>query len=316
MDFSKSMENLKAFSKSYDDILFEVNKYKTNEAIRNERRLKNRLKTYVHRLKKEGFAKVFENKFESKFANNKHTLVVDKGEKKAKVISPNYFSNDRIAVYSVLFGDYDFLREPVFIPDNCDFYIITDQEVPDKSTWKKVDISEYDSLISDLTNKEKNLYFRSHPHLLFKNYEYSVYMDTNVMPITDLTELVNEIGNCGMGFFRHPERDCIYDECSACIFYGIISRESGDKHIEYLESNKMPRHYGLLETGIIARKHHLDSCKKVMEEWWNEFMHSPRRDQLSLTFVLFNNIISVDEVAFPYNAMKCFYGVKLFRHKN
>ena len=52
MDFSKSMENLKAFSKSYDDILFEVNKYKTNEAIRNERRLKNRLKTYVHRLKK------------------------------------------------------------------------------------------------------------------------------------------------------------------------------------------------------------------------------------------------------------------------
>ena len=77
----------------------------------------------------------------------------------------------------------------------------------------------------------------------------------------------------------------------------------------------MPHNYGLLETCVIARKHNLDICKKVMNDWWNEFMHTPRRDQLSLTYVLYKNGITVDEVAFPCGFMKDHGGVARFRHK-
>jgi hypothetical protein len=52
----------------------------------------------------------------------------------------NYFSEDRIAVYTAIFGPYDRLIEPVTVPDNVDFFIFTDQEVAEDSIWQKMDI--------------------------------------------------------------------------------------------------------------------------------------------------------------------------------
>ena len=302
--FAKSMQNLKTFSKSYDEILSELTKFKEKE----NKRIKNR-------IKKEGFAGVIVNSYVAHKRQSKNRIIGKKIKNEVNNTTPNYFSNHRIAVYTVVFGNYDNIREPVFIPDNCDYYIVTDQDIPDNSIWKKVDISRFDSDINILTNKEKNLFFRSHPDLLFSEYEYSIYIDGNVMPITDLTELINYLGNCGIGIFWHPGRQCIYDECRACMYFGMISSEQGEKHIEYLETNQMPHNYGLLETCVIARKHNLDICKKVMNDWWNEFMHTPRRDQLSLTYVLYKNGITVDEVAFPCGFMKDHGGVARFRHK-
>ena len=43
-----------------------------------------------------------------------------------KRIEVDYFSEDRIAIYTCIIGAYDEILEPVFIPDNCDFYLITD----------------------------------------------------------------------------------------------------------------------------------------------------------------------------------------------
>lgn len=309
--YTKMMNRLKEFSKSYDDVLAELDKYRNKD----DKNVSNRYKRLRKRVKKEGLAGIVVNSFVGFKTKRKHILVRGEGAKWSEKYSSDYFSNQKIAVYTAVFGNYDNIKEPVIIPDNCDFYIVTNQDVPEESIWKKVDISKFDSDIKNLTNKEKNLYFRSHPDLLFKDYEYSIYLDGNIMPITDLTELVNYIDNCGIGMFRHPDRQCIYDECNACMYFGMISSEAGERHIDYLERNHMPHNYGLLETGIIARKHNLYICKKVMDDWWNEFIHSPRRDQLSFTYALYKNDISVEEVALPYKSMTDFYGIKKFSHK-
>lgn len=297
--FAKNMQSLKDLCNSYYLTLNELEE--KNASIKSK-------------LKKSAI--YFVDSYVTRRRRKKYELVCQdiKNEKAVVFHSPNYFSTYRIAVYTVVFGNYDKVREPVFIPDNCDFYIITDQEVQVDSIWKKIDISKFEKEIDKYTNKEKNLFFRTHPDLLFKNYDYSVYLDGNIMPITDLTELINYLSECGIGIFRHPDRQCIYDECSACMFYGKISGAQGERHIEYLEHNHMPHNYGLLETCVIARKHHLDICKKVMNDWWNEFMHTPRRDQLTFTYVLFKHGIKVDEVAFPCELMKDHGGVRRFNH--
>ena len=252
-DFVQNMQNLKRFCKSYDKMLFELTKYQEKDA-----------KKIRNRIKKEGIAGLIVNSYVDYKRSNANTLVGVTERFEVENKTPRYFSKHRLAIYTVVFGSYDTVKEPVFIPDNCDYYIVTDQIVPEDSIWKKIDISKFDLILKRFTNKEKNCFFKLHPDLLFKDYEYSIYLDGNIMPVTDLTEYVNYLGDCGIGMFRHPSRQCIYDECKACMYFGMISSEQGEKHIQYLETNHMPSDYGLLEACIIARKHHSDICKKVM----------------------------------------------------
>ena len=53
---------------------------------------------------------------------------------------PNYFSNDRIAVYTAIYGPYDEINEPMTNPDKGDFVSWTDQEVPEDSVWGKSEV--------------------------------------------------------------------------------------------------------------------------------------------------------------------------------
>ena len=47
-----------------------------------------------------------------------------------------------------------------------------------------------------------------------------------------------------------------------------------------------PLHYGMTEMPVIARFHNEPLCKKIMEEWWEEFNHTALRDQLSFMYVM------------------------------
>lgn len=208
-----------------------------------------------------------------------------------------YFSNERIAIYTCIIGVYDKIAEPLICPDNCDFYIVTDQNIPSDSVWKKLDFNRHSLQLEKLSNVEVNRYFKMHPHILFPNYKYSIYVDGNIQPITDLTEFVNRIGDCGIAAHRHCFRNCVYDEGAVLKYLKKDNPERIEQHLAYLREQKMPCNYGLIECNVIARRHHDPICIAVMDDWWNEFMSQSKRDQLSFPHALYKNNISVDEVA-------------------
>lgn len=207
----------------------------------------------------------------------------------------NYFSDERIAIYTSIFGAYDKITEPYFIPDNCDFYIFTDQKVSSDSCWKQLPLPKN---IEKMSNVEKNRYIKMFPNELFQNYKYSIYVDGNVQIISDLTEYINKINSkIGLGIHKHHLRDCVYDELVAVCKSGRISKKDAEKHKKYLEKCKMPKNYGLLQCNVIVREHNNKTCIKIMKEWWNEFLLFSKRDQISLPHVLYNNKVTIDEVA-------------------
>lgn len=209
---------------------------------------------------------------------------------------PNYFTKDRIAVYSCVFGNYDIPEEPVWTPDNCDYYIVTDQFVSEFSKWKKVDLTPYLNVISTLSPAEKNRYFKMHPHYLFNEYPYSIYLDGNIQPVTDLTEYVNMMSPCGVIAHKHCYRDCIYEEAKVVSFLKRDKPERINKHIEFIKGDGLPAHYGLIECNVLVRAHTNPKCQEIMKLWWNEFMEYSKRDQISFIHVLFKMGIKVDEV--------------------
>lgn len=236
-------------------------------------------------------------------------------EKIPVAVQPNYFSNERIAVYTCIIGKYDRVYEPVFHPDNCDYYIVTDCDIPVDSKWVKIDIQSYHDLLNGLSNAEKNRYFKMHPNVLFPQYNYSVYVDGNIEIVGDMTEFINKIGEKGVGIFLHPYSHCIYREGIACICNGRATEQTVKQQLSRLKSLGMPENYGMLECCVIARKHHDDLCKKLMDGWWHDFLMNPsRRDQLSLTYILYKNGVKVEDIAFPEGSLKDNYALRRYWH--
>ena len=227
----------------------------------------------------------------------------------------NYFSREKIAVYTSIFGGYDHVLEPAWKPDNCDFYIITDQDIDSKSTWKKIEPDA--DVLKDLnSNALRNRYYKMFPHKVkeLKGYKYSIYIDGNIKPVSDLTELVNRISEYGLSFHRHSSRDCVYEEANVCVMSKKEKQTNVDEHMSYLEKEHFPKKYGMLECNVIVRDHSSDIMKAIMQDWWNEFLQHSKRDQLSLPFVLYKHGIHVQDVATLGNNVYMNYALRVVKH--
>ncbi len=206
----------------------------------------------------------------------------------------DYFSSERIAVYTAITGGYDRLMEPYCRPDNCDYFAFTDSGSDDPhSAWKRISVPAFPDAMSDA---ERSRYVKMHPHELFPGYEYSVYVDGNVQIMTDMTEYVNKIGPAGIGIHMHPIRDCVFEEAERAVRLKKADPDDVRRHESYLRDDGMPEHYGMLECCVIARRHHDPLCVKIMDDWWDEYEAYSKRDQISLPHVLFRNGISVSDV--------------------
>ena len=113
--------------------------------------------------------------------------------------------------------------------------------------------------------------------------EWSVYVDADIY--INENELLEEVKKSGkdIGVFKHPERDCVYEEMEAIIRLGKDTRENVKKHYDYLKSINYPQHAGLAACGVIIR-HHTEEIKKLNEKWWIELCTHSKRDQLSFPF--------------------------------
>ena len=211
-----------------------------------------------------------------------------------------------------MFGKYDNLLEPLFLPDNCDFFVITDLEVDSSSAWKKIDTLPE---MANMSNVEKNRYVKINPHLLFKDYDYSIYVDGNIKIMSDLTEYIHMLNEVGIGTHLHHLRNCVYDELIAINKSKKDTKENIAKHRKLLDENGMPKKYGLLQCSVIVREHNNPTCVKIMNEWWNEFKNYSKRDQISLPHVLYSNGITVDKVGVLGNNIYKNPSFRIMNHK-
>lgn len=206
-----------------------------------------------------------------------------------------YFSNERIAVYTCVIGAYDTPQKPLLYPDNIDYYFVTDRDI-EVDGWKVINV--FGKMPKEATTNTLGArYYKTHPHILFPEYSYSVYVDGNMRIVSDLTALITNIGSDGIAIHCHKNRACSYDEINACLDKGKGSKEELLRFEAFIENEGMPRRYGLLETGVIARKHDEQKCIDIMEEWWKMQCSFVPRDQLSLPYILWKRGIAINDIA-------------------
>lgn len=90
---------------------------------------------------------------------------------------------NRVVVYTAIFGDKDYLKEPSQLPEGCDLVCFTDNKY---LRSKSFDVKVYPSIDTDPVRNAK--VFKILPHWFFHDYEYSLWIDGSVIIKTMKTQ--------------------------------------------------------------------------------------------------------------------------------
>jgi hypothetical protein len=199
---------------------------------------------------------------------------------------------EKVTVYTCVIGGYDLILQPARQQKEITFTIFSDVPVRFRS-WAQRPIERvFDNDI--YTNR----YHKFFPHRLFKESDYSVYIDGNISIIGDIAPLLDEFAATGaaMGVFRHRERFNVAEELAACIEQRRFDQKDllmYESQLEHMFSEGMPPGQRLTDNGIIFRWHKHPGLEQAMSDWWDEINYYTKRDQLSLPFVIWKNQLPV-----------------------
>lgn len=192
---------------------------------------------------------------------------------------------NKFVVYTALFGDYDDLIEPKEKFEGCDFICFTDQEHLKSDIWEIRLVKECD-LPPNMMNRKYKIF----PHIFLSEYEWSMYIDSNIAILKNPLELASKyLKKYNMVVPKHFARDCMYEEAKECVILGRTNYEETIKQMDSYRNDGFPERYGLGENNIILRRHNNENIVKIMNDWWNEINTHTKRDQLSLAYVLWKN---------------------------
>ena len=200
-------------------------------------------------------------------------------------------------IYTAIFGDYDSLPEPEYIPNGFDFVCFTDTDIK-SNLWevrKVLPIYEYST-----RNDRK---YKIITHRFLSEYDVSIWIDGNILIRNDLNECIDKyLSDCNMSYFDHMKcnldpRDCVYQEVDAILWLGKNDPNNRYKDNPEIIINQArrylkegyPKNNGLITSGVLLRKHNELDVMETMEMWWEELKYNSKRDQLSFDYVTWKN---------------------------
>lgn len=209
-------------------------------------------------------------------------------------------------IYTCITGNYDQLNNHSYIHPGWNYVCFTDDlsiKNNHNTSWR------INPLVFDkMDNVRNNRWHKLHPHILFPEYEQSIYVDANINFLSnelfdDIDVAVRESRKISLG--PHFSRICIYDELDACLKFEKDDPEIMKKQIDLIKKDGFPENYGLFENNIIYREHYHKDVIKIMEDWWWWIENHSRRDQLSLAYVLWKNNFRISPLSeMPYRKSK------------
>lgn len=180
-------------------------------------------------------------------------------------------SNTKVC-YTVIFGDYDDLKEPTVITPGWRYICYTDQDLK-SDVW---DIFKMPSTITQLTRISR--YWK----IAEAYWKCSIWIDASFQINCDLNEFWHKYFVSPMTIIRHPMRNCAYEEAAICQKNNRAPIDDIAKQIGIYSEQGLPKNNGLIQSGILLRENTAevrDFCKL----WWDQIELSTR-DQIGFAF--------------------------------
>mgnify|MGYP003756732641 FL=1 len=200
--------------------------------------------------------------------------------------------NMKIAVYTSIIGDFDELKTQPVQSVNCDFICFTDNDNVKSDFWRVV----HTDFVGN-TSRFKAKYPKCFPHQLLWDYDITYWIDGSVLlkKNSTLEELIQLMGQNENLYFKHPDRDCIYDECEVSMNMPKYKGHSLREQVSKYKKAGYPEHNGLVACTTILRKNTMNN-RTLNEAWYNEMSDDLIQDQLSLPYVSWKAGVKINAV--------------------
>ena len=213
----------------------------------------------------------------------------------------------KIIVYTSYTNKFDKLRDPIFINDNIDYICFTNDKKIKSSIWK---IKNLDLKFQN--NRKNSRIHKINPHLFFKDYDWSIYVDSNVIIRGDLNKLIDEVKSHDFSIYKHPYNTKNLNEEASTIIDNklddekIIKKQLNKYNSKIEELNK----YIFPTLTVMIRKHNNEIVQKAMNTWWEEYLALSQRDQMSFLYSAHINKLKINIMNVNVNNNKYFYKTK------
>lgn len=196
--------------------------------------------------------------------------------------------NKKVAVYTAIFDGYDKIRNPLYatMDGSVDYWMLTEPSNDWKSdVWRGYPLEAMDQ--DNLTPRMRSRFWKMRPHLLFPKADITIWHGGNIQLKVDPWFAIEEwLGDADMALFRHPHRDCVYEEAEVAVAMGKEQEALARSYCHYLNGLGYPRHHGLAACWFMIRRNN-KTMKAFHERWWNWMRYAGlRRDQLCFNPVL------------------------------
>jgi len=191
-------------------------------------------------------------------------------------------------VYTAVFGGYDAPKTHVPQSIQVDYVYFNEAHCP-----------YLPAHIRDLHPRLIAKYFKLQPYVMpaYRNYDYVVWIDGSgtLLSPDSLTALISYCKS-GYAVFRHPNRDCIYDEADFCKDFEKYRSQPIEQQVDAYRRDGYPPHNGLYACGVIVRDTKKDFTS-VDSDWLTENLKWSYQDQLSFPYILWKRGMEVDVIA-------------------
>ncbi|MBN2766691.1 MAG: DUF616 domain-containing protein [Paludibacteraceae bacterium] len=208
-----------------------------------------------------------------------HISIPEKGIPKGKKV-----------VYSVMFGDYDEVIDPIYISTDCDYILFTDSESVSSNIWTVIRVSPN----PEYSMKWNSLYYKVMAHrVLPKKYECSIYIDSSILIHGNIIELFRFVDNDSpLVMFKNIGNSSLLEEFESLIRLKWAPPDKIREQYNYYISSGFPDNLGQIESGVLIRYHKQSSVIYAMDTWMKELTLHPYRDQMSIMYSLWKSGVS------------------------
>lgn len=197
---------------------------------------------------------------------------------------------DKGVVYTTIFDEQSILYDPEIITPELDYICFTNNPNLKSKIWN---IKLINNFYID-SKMEKNL-FKMFPYKYLKNYDYSIWVDSDFKIIGNMKSFIN-IYSSGSSMFvtNYLNDNFSYNQLKD--YLSFDDELDLKNQINQYNKYKSSTHEKMIASSILYRRHDNPALKKVMEDWYYETKNFCSVDQLTLPYVLYKNKFNVDVI--------------------
>ena len=131
-------------------------------------------------------------------------------------------------------------------------------------------------------------------HKFVPEYEYTLWIDSNVQLRTPVIELIRSyLYKNDIAVFKHKDRNCVYEDAKDCLLQKLDYDDIITEQMANYATEDYPKDNGLTETTVVLRRH-TKEIEQFNEALWAELCLHSKRDQLCFDYMVWKLGLKVE----------------------